>query len=99
MFRAGRMGSSCRAAIAVATLAAAYGCATPAPAADPASPLPAVETRLYLIGDAGAPAPRDPVFKALAGQIAGDPARSVVVFLGDNIYPAGLPPEGAPGRK
>ena len=99
MFRAGRMGSACRVGIAVASLAASYGCATPAPAADPAGPLPAVETRLYLIGDAGAPAPGDPVFKALAGQIAGDPERSVVVFLGDNIYPAGLPPEGAPGRK
>jgi hypothetical protein len=99
MFRAGRMGSAWRAGIAAASLAAGYGCATPAPAADPAAPLPAVETRLYLIGDAGAPAPGDPVFKALAGQIAGDPARSIVVFLGDNIYPAGLPPEGAPGRK
>ncbi len=93
------MRSSCRAAIAVASMAVPFGCATPAPAADPAGALPAVETRLYLIGDAGAPAPGDPVFKALAGQIAGDPARSVVVFLGDNIYPAGLPPEGAPGRK
>jgi len=92
------MGSACRAAIGAA-LAVGYGCATPAPAADPPAPLPAVETRLYLIGDAGAPAPADPVFKALAGQIAGDPARSMVVFLGDNIYPAGLPPAGAPGRQ
>lgn len=93
-----RLGSTCRAALAVAGLSA-YGCATPAPAADPPAPLPAVETRLYLIGDAGAPAPGDPVFKGLAAQIAGDPARSLVVFLGDNIYPAGLPPEGAPGRR
>jgi hypothetical protein len=88
-----------RAATAIVAIAVHQACATPAPAADPPPPLPAVETRLYLIGDAGAPAPGDPVFKALAGQLAVDPARSVVVFLGDNIYPAGLPPEGSPGRK
>ena len=99
MFRAGRVAAACRGGIAVASLAAGYGCATPAPAADPASPLPAVETRVYLIGDAGAPAPGDAVLEALAGEVAADPARSVVVFLGDNIYPAGLPPEGTPGRK
>jgi hypothetical protein len=98
MSRAGRWGSTCRAALA-ATGLVGYGCATPAPAADPADPLPAVETRVYLIGDAGAPAPGDPVLKALSGQISADPDRSLVVFLGDNIYPAGLPPEGAPGRK
>ena len=99
MLRARRWGSVGRAVIA-ASLAAAYGCATPAPAADPPPPpLAAVETRLYLIGDAGAPAPGDPVFKALAGQLAVDPKHSVVVFLGDNIYPAGLPPEGSPSRK
>lgn len=98
MARGGRLRTACR-ALAVAALAALSGCATPAPAADPPPPLPAVETRLYLIGDAGAPSPGDPVFKALAGQLAGDPAHSVVVFLGDNIYPAGLPPEGVPGRK
>jgi len=94
------MRSAWRTAIAAAGLAVFQGCATPAPAADPAPPLPAVETRLYLVGDAGAPSPGDPVLKALAAQIAaGDPGRSVVAFLGDNIYPAGLPPEGAPGRK
>lgn len=95
----GRRRGDWRAVLAAIGLAAAYGCATPAPAADPAPPLPAVETRLYLIGDAGAPAPNDPVLKALSGQLEADPARSLVVFLGDNIYPAGLPPEGAPGRR
>jgi hypothetical protein len=97
MFRAGRLGSLCRAVIA-ASLGAAYGCASPAPAADSAPALPAVETRLYLIGDAGAPAPGDPVLKALTAPLAADPTRSTVVFLGDNIYPAGLPPDGTPGR-
>lgn len=87
------------AAAAIGALACLYGCATPAPADDPPAPLPAVETRLYLIGDAGAPAPGDPVLKALEAQVAADPTASVVAFLGDNIYPAGLPPEDAPGRK
>lgn len=84
---------------AAAALASLYGCAGPAPAADSAAPLPSVETRLYLIGDAGAPAPGDPVLKALEAQIRADPSPSVVVFLGDNIYPAGLPPEGSRGRR
>ena len=71
----------------------------PAPAADPAAPLPAVETRLYLIGDAGAPAPGRPrPARRWPAQIAADPARSVVVFLGDNIYPAGpARPRALPG--
>ena len=93
-----RVGAEWRAVITALGLAA-YGCATPAPAADPVHELAAVETRLYLIGDAGAPAPGDPVLKALAGQVGADPARSVVVFLGDNVYPAGLPPDGTPGRE
>ena len=85
--------------LAIGGLAVLAGCATPAPAADPPAPLPAVETRLYLIGDAGAPAPGDPVLKSLAVQMKADPTRSIAVFLGDNIYPAGLPPAGAPGRR
>ena len=88
-----------RVALGLGALALLGGCATPAPAADPPAPLPAVETRLYLIGDAGAPAPGDPVLKALSGQLKADPTRSMAVFLGDNIYPAGLPPENAPGRR
>ncbi len=95
------MGSACRAALGAATLAVAYGCATPAPAADPRRPPPGR-------GDAAVPHRRRGRARARAipssrrwpGQIAGDPARSVVVFLGDNIYPAGPSARGrsrAPG--
>jgi hypothetical protein len=53
---------------------------------------------LILIGDAGAPAPDDPVLVALEQAAARAPDRTTVVFLGDNIYPAGLPEPGAPDR-
>lgn len=82
---------------AAALAASGCGAASPSPA-EPAPVLGAVETRLFLIGDAGAPAPRDPVLAALGAQVAADPSRALVVFLGDNIYPSGLPAERAPGR-
>ena len=63
--------------------------ATVAPAAD-------VVAVVYLIGDAGFPAPGgEPVLEALKQDIletAGPEQR--VVFLGDNIYPSGMPPVG-----
>ncbi len=47
---------------------------------------------LLLIGDAGLPAPGgEPVLKALGQVVSWDPKRTFVVFLGDNIYPAGMP--------
>jgi hypothetical protein len=50
---------------------------------------------LFLIGDAGLPAPGgDPVLQALERTLRWDPNRSYVVYLGDNVYPAGIPPEG-----
>ncbi len=67
-----------------------------------------IEVAIFLIGDAGDPDLRgEPVLKALASrirQLAG-PARSLdspvhgrlpntsVIFLGDNIYPRGMPPK------
>lgn len=66
----------------------------PVVAADPAS----VELSLFLIGDAGAPATDEPVLRALRAEINANPARSATVFLGDNIYPSGMPPEGSPLR-
>jgi hypothetical protein len=57
-----------------------------------------VDTSLFLIGDAGAPEDDDQVLAALTAQMARLPERSVAVFLGDNIYPLGLPDTGAPDR-
>jgi calcineurin-like phosphoesterase family protein len=58
-----------------------------------------LETRLFLIGDAGKPAPGgEPVLAELSRQIASDPGKSFVVFLGDNVYPRGMAPKGAPRR-
>lgn len=63
--------------------------------ADPGS----VELSLFLIGDAGAPAPDEPVLLALRNEIEATPGQSAVIFLGDNIYPRGMPPEDAPMRE
>ena len=63
-----------------------------------AAAAPDLDTRVFLIGDAGVPRPDDPVLAALARDVAADPASSTVVFLGDNVYPRGLPAEGAPDR-
>jgi hypothetical protein len=57
-----------------------------------------VEVALYLIGDAGAPKPDDQVLAALEADVGRHPERSTVVFLGDNIYPKGMPDSAAPNR-
>lgn len=57
-----------------------------------------VET-LLLVGDAGKPALGEPVLAALRAEASKDPERTLVVFLGDNLYPSGMPPEGDPGRR
>ena len=88
-----------RARLAWAGLVAA--CAGARPPVAPA-PVPAganVETTLFLIGDAGAPAPGgEPVLQALAHALGNAQGERVVVFLGDNIYPRGLPDSAAPDR-
>ncbi len=55
-----------------------------------------LETTLFLIGDAGEPDPREPtlVLDSLSAQAAQIPGRAVIVFLGDNVYPNGIPEEG-----
>ncbi len=51
-----------------------------------------VDHSLFLIGDAGDPDPAgEPVLRALAAEVRRDPTRSLVVFLGDNLYPRGMP--------
>jgi hypothetical protein len=59
---------------------------------DPAN----IETTLFLIGDAGEPDPREigAPLDSLTAQAATAPQRSIVIFLGDNVYPEGIPEEG-----
>jgi 3',5'-cyclic AMP phosphodiesterase CpdA len=82
--------------------AAALGACANSPALSPPVPeLPAgeVATRIYLIGDAGAPKTGgEPVLQALGRDLEVGTAERVVVFLGDNVYPRGMPPPQDPGR-
>ena len=64
----------------------------------PSSPFAAGVDTLLLVGDAGAPATDEPVLRALAAEAVKAPERTLVVFLGDNLYPDGLPPERHPAR-
>src|SRR5438034_267085 len=71
-----------------------------APAAVPPAPPAEIDLTLFLIGDAGAPAvPPDsePVFMGLRAAAASVP-HAVIVFLGDNVYPSGMPDSAAPTR-
>jgi len=71
-----------------------------APATAPPAPPGEIDATLFLIGDAGGPAvPPDsePVFMALRTAAASAP-HAVIVFLGDNIYPSGMPDSAAPTR-
>jgi hypothetical protein len=72
--------------------------ATPAPA--PMPPKDSIELAIFLIGDAGSEAyDGEPVLKELALQSDSlRPVRQFVVFLGDNVYPRGVPPLDHPGR-
>jgi hypothetical protein len=56
-----------------------------------------VETTLFLIGDAGEQDPRQPslVLDSLKRQASIHPERNVIVFLGDNVYPNGIPRDSA----
>src|SRR2546423_14953021 len=72
-----------------------------APAPVPAVPAMQVDVTLFFIGDAGAPAaPPDsePVLRALRAAVGTAP-RPVVVFLGDNVYPRGLPDSADGSRR
>lgn len=54
---------------------------------------------VFLIGDAGNTPPEQlPTLRQMAQHFARVDSQSAVVFLGDNIYPSGMPPEGAPTR-
>ena len=67
----------------------------PAPGAAPEQ----VASTLLLIGDAGKPAPDgEPVLHALTRMAATAPGRTTVLFLGDNVYPRGMPDSSSPDR-
>lgn len=88
-----------RRAAVVASIIVSVGCARPAQTALQAGPESAVQHSLYLLGDAGEPAPGgEPVLIALRTALESAGADRTVVFLGDNIYPRGLPPSGDPLR-
>jgi hypothetical protein len=88
------------AALGAALLAGA--CAgNPVPRTEPAPPAPdsAVEVSLFLIGDAGEPDPAgEPTLAALRAAVSAAAGERVVVSLGDNIYPRGLPDSTADDR-
>jgi hypothetical protein len=64
----------------------------PAHTVPPAEPS-RIESTIFLIGDAGEPLAdgSEPTLKSLKRQVQSTPDSSRVIFLGDNIYPAGLP--------
>lgn len=78
----------------------AAGCASH-PVAPSIAPIPAAERTLsiFLIGDAGKPdSAGDIVLRALTQEAAAAPRGSAIVFLGDNLYPRGLPAAEDPER-
>lgn len=77
----------------------ALGRSAAEPVGAPSSPFAAGVELLLLVGDAGRPALREPLLLAVSSEAARDPERTLVVFLGDNLYPSGMPVEGAPSRK
>ncbi len=86
------------AAVALAACAGALEPATLTPA--PVAPLDSIEVALFLIGDAGSSAyDGEPVLQDLARQSDSlRPVKQFVAFLGDNVYPRGVPPAGHPNR-
>jgi hypothetical protein len=57
------------------------------------------EMSVFLIGDAGAPVEHEPVLSALQKALSEDARHSIAVFMGDNIYPDGMPDSSSPNRK
>jgi hypothetical protein len=95
-------------ALPLCAAAVLLGCSIEEPYVDPSLPaatvaeLPpgSVVRSVFFIGDAGEPSRqrREPTFRALEREASRNPERTCVVFLGDNIYPSGLPRENDPER-
>ena len=97
-----------RAAAKAALVAVAFVATACRSALEPATPVAApvpsrdsIEVAIFLIGDAGSHAyDGEPVLRELALQSDSlRPVRQFIVFLGDNVYPRGVPPLGHPNRK
>ncbi len=58
-----------------------------------------IEVTLLLLGDAGLAKADDPVLDRVTAHALERPDRTVVVFLGDNVYPDGLAAVGSPDRE
>ncbi|MGE3345614.1 MAG: hypothetical protein AB7L71_19500, partial [Vicinamibacterales bacterium] len=84
----------------VAIVVCGTACATtPAPSLQAMPPpVGTITQSVVLIGDAGAPSvDGDPVLQHLRRWLEAANHDTTVVFLGDNIYPDGLPPRDARG--
>jgi hypothetical protein len=99
MRAAGKAGVGIAVAVAATACASALDPATPVPA--PVAPMDSIELAIFLIGDAGSEAyDGEPVLQELALQSDSlRPVRQFIIFLGDNVYPRGVPPLGHPDRK
>ncbi|HEX2721400.1 MAG TPA: hypothetical protein VHM24_00680 [Gemmatimonadaceae bacterium] len=75
----------------------ASGCAPKRPATD-ITPQE-IETTILFIGDAGEPDPRRKAIAldSMSAQAAAAPERTIIVFLGDNVYPEGIPRDSSVG--
>ena len=85
----------------IAAFALVAGCGVTHPVTQPAAmPAPSdVAETVFLIGDAGSPAPGgEPVLRSLAHDASLAPRRTTIVFLGDNVYPRGIPDSLSPER-
>lgn len=98
------MRAAAEAALVAVALAATACSSALEPATPVAAPMPSkdsIEVAIFLIGDAGSQAyDGEPVLRELALQSDSlRPVRQFVVFLGDNVYPRGVPPLEHPNRK
>jgi hypothetical protein len=57
-----------------------------------------LQQRLLLIGDAGWPGSREPVLQSLRETAREKHSKTKIIFLGDNIYLNGMPPETSKER-
>ena len=79
-------------------LLSCVGGARPVTAPVPVPAASEIAWTVILIGDGGDPQQGDPVLGTLTREAGRAPARTTVIFLGDNVYPVGMPDSSSPGR-